>query len=282
MEQDKISILLIDENNDDIRFLDMLLSSKGYSVRSTGYTEHIMAELSESVPDCIIIDTGITEDGGRELCVRIKSGRSIADVPVIFIGDTGDRENMASVFNAGGADYILRPFRSEEILAKVGTHVELGGIKRRLDEIVNERISEFKNINRLLLDTVDEYKMILKDLQDNETLLLTIALNIPNSYLAIIEKDYTIGFTTGQEFKKNGIDPWRLVGLPIDKVFREQTDFVKGHFAASFAGRESSFEILLNGQYLFYKTVPLADASGEVARVLTVAENITERKGDPA
>jgi len=272
------SIFLIDDNDDDIHFLDMLLSEKGYRVEITGYSEHILTVLSELMPDCIIIDINIPLISGIELCRMIKSESGIADIPVIFISNVCDRENVMQAFCTGGTDYMLRPFRIEEVLAKVRNHMALSRMKRRLDEIVNERTSEFKNTNALLLETVDEYKKILKDLQDNETLLLTIALNMPNAYLAIIEKDYTIGFASGQEFKKNGFDPWRLVGLPINRVFREQTDFAKEHFSEAFAGKESAFEILLNDQYLLYRTVPLPDSSGEVVRVLTVAENITESK----
>ncbi len=240
--------------------------------------DDIFKDLDEEIPDCIILDINLPDKKGLKLCSRIKSNAALMDIPVIFVSAVNETDNICDAFNAGGVDYILKPFRREEVLAKVKNHVAMSRMKRRLEEVVHERTVELTRTNTLLVDTVEEYRNILKDLQENETLLLTIALNIPNSYLAIIEKDYTIGFASGQEFKKIGIDPWRLIGLSIDKVFKDKTEVVKEFFNKAFSGHESSFELYFNNQYQFYKTVPLINASGEVQRILTVAENITERK----
>ncbi|MCP4630639.1 MAG: PAS domain S-box protein, partial [bacterium] len=58
---------------------------------------------------------------------------------------------------------------------------------------------------------ITERKQAEQELQKNERLLRQIAANYPNSYLAITEKDYTISFTSGQEFKKQNLDPKQFV-----------------------------------------------------------------------
>ncbi|HPF06290.1 MAG TPA: response regulator [Spirochaetota bacterium] len=278
MDNGNGNIFIVDDSFENLQILYALLTDSGYNVNAMSDEDDIFKDLDEESPDCIILDINLPDKKGLKLCSRIKSNAALMDIPVIFVSAINETDNICDAFNAGGVDYILKPFRREEVLAKVKNHVAMSRMKRRLEEVVHERTVELTRTNTLLVDTVEEYRNILKDLQENETLLLTIALNIPNSYLAIIEKDYTIGFASGQEFKKIGIDPWRLIGLSIDKVFKDKTEVVKEFFNKAFSGHESSFELYFNNQYQFYKTVPLINASGEVQRILTVAENITERK----
>ena len=116
------------------------------------------------------------------------------------------------------------------------------------------------------------------ELREQEKLMRTIAENYPNSYLSIIEKDLTVGFTSGQEFNKLGLEPESFVGLTLDDVFGEHAEVVKEYYLDTFQGKETSFELYINNQYQLYRTVPLADEHGEIPRILAVVENITERK----
>ena len=118
----------------------------------------------------------------------------------------------------------------------------------------------------------------LTDLEESQRTLVSIAENFPDSYISIINADYTVGYTAGQEFKKNGLDPNDFIGLPLEQVFGEHADFVRSHYAKTFKGEESSFELSINGQYQEYRAVPLLDESGKINRILAVSKNVTERK----
>ena len=109
-------------------------------------------------------------------------------------------------------------------------------------------------------------------------MLRTIAENYPNSYLSIIEKDLTVGFTSGQEFKKQNLDRDQFTGLTLEQVFGDQTPLVREYYLKTFAGKEQSFELYTNEQYQLYRTVPLYALDGTIPRILSVAENITARK----
>jgi len=117
-----------------------------------------------------------------------------------------------------------------------------------------------------------------QSLRESEALLRTIAENYPNSYLSIIEKDLTVGFTSGQEFKKQHLNPDEFVGMTLEQVFGDQTPVVREHYLRTFAGKEQSFELFINDQHQFYRTVPLYAQDGTITRILSVVENITERK----
>ena len=115
-------------------------------------------------------------------------------------------------------------------------------------------------------------------LRASEVLMRTIAENYPNSYISIIEKDLTIGFTSGQEFKKQNLDPHQFVGLPLEPVFGEHAPFVREKYLETFGGAETQFELFINAQHQLYRTVPLRDSNGDIQQILVVVENITERK----
>jgi diguanylate cyclase (GGDEF)-like protein/PAS domain S-box-containing protein len=133
---------------------------------------------------------------------------------------------------------------------------------------------EDKHINARSVGATQFDRGMLK----SERLLWEIAANYPNSYMSIINKDLTIGFTSGQEFKKQGLDPHEYVGLTIEQVFGEQAPLVKEHYLKTFAGEETSFELYINNQYQLYKTVPLPGENGEINHILVVVENISEQK----
>ncbi len=115
-------------------------------------------------------------------------------------------------------------------------------------------------------------------LAEQENLLRKIAENYPSSYISIIEKNLTIGFTSGQEFKKQGLDPQQFIGLKLKDVFGDKTALIKKHYKKTFAGEEQTFDIEINGQYQIYRTVPLHAGDGSIPRILVVVENITEKK----
>lgn len=117
-----------------------------------------------------------------------------------------------------------------------------------------------------------------KKVRENEKLLRSIAENYPNSFLSIIEKDFTIGFTSGQEFKKRNLDPNQYIGLRLDQIFGEQTAFVRERYEKAFQGETCSFELHFMNQLQFYRTIPLIEEDGSIPRILAVVENVTERK----
>ncbi|NOY50558.1 MAG: response regulator [Chlorobi bacterium] len=117
-----------------------------------------------------------------------------------------------------------------------------------------------------------------KKLKDNERLLRKIAENYPNSFLSIINEDFSIGFSAGQEFSKQKLDPDDFVGLSLEQVFDDKAAIVKHYYERTFMGEEQSFELFINKQFQLYKTVPLTDDKGGIHQILSVAENITQRR----
>ncbi len=134
---------------------------------------------------------------------------------------------------------------------------------------------EFLGVTAMFTDITD-LKQTEDALRVSEKLLRTIAANYP-AYLSIIEKDLTIGFTSGKEFTKRNLDPDDYIGLKLEEVFGEHTSIVRENYLKAFRGKEVSFELYIDNQYQRYNILPLYNENGEVEKILAVVENITQR-----
>jgi PAS domain S-box-containing protein len=126
--------------------------------------------------------------------------------------------------------------------------------------------------------TQDELKIAKEKTEESERLLAKIAENYPNSFVSVIEKDLTVGFSGGQEFKRQNLNPNDFAGLTLEQVFGENEPVVKDYYLRTFNGEQTTFELVINDQHQLYKTVPLYDENGRISRILSVVENITQRK----
>ena len=115
------------------------------------------------------------------------------------------------------------------------------------------------------------------DLKSNEKLLRRIASNYP-ALLRIIDKNLEINFSSGKEFRKSNPNSQSYLHLPLEKFFSEHTPIVKNHFQKAFQGTESTFELTIDGQHQLHNICPLPDEKGKINQILSVVENITERK----
>lgn len=132
--------------------------------------------------------------------------------------------------------------------------------------------------NELLKSELNHLQKTEHENREQKKLLETIVENYPNSYISIIEKDLTVSFSFGQEFKNQNINPQVFYGLSLKDVFGEDEPIIKEHYLKTFVGEEQTFEMFINNQHQLYKTVPLLNEKGEIDRILAVVENNSERK----
>lgn len=179
-------------------------------------------------------------------------------------------------------DHLLQEVAAGRIPDKTEHRIRIGGsdqvrhIASTIRAIYNDSGQMIKLIGTV--QDVTDQKRSEETLRQQENLLRKIAENIPNSYLSIIEKDFTIGFTSGQEFKKQNLNPQKFIGRPLEEVFGKHAETIKSYYAKTFNGQECAFELFTNDQHQLYRTVPLYSSEGDIHRILAVVENITERK----
>ncbi len=128
------------------------------------------------------------------------------------------------------------------------------------------------------IQDITDRKVFEEKLRASESLLRKIAENYPNSFMSIINKDMTVGFTSGQEFKKLNLKPKDFIGKSIGDIFGDKADFIKKQYRRVFKREEITFEMNFDGQNQLYHVVPLMESDGKINRILSVVENITQRR----
>ena len=111
-------ILLVDDEVPIQKALGPLLGSRGYEVRAASTGAQALAAVLEWQPDLIILDLGLPDIGGTEVCRRI---RETSEVPIIVLSARGMERDKVEALDRGADDYVTKPFGPEELLARIRT-----------------------------------------------------------------------------------------------------------------------------------------------------------------
>ncbi|MFT3752651.1 MAG: PAS domain S-box protein [Paludibacter sp.] len=106
-----------------LRQLADILTGGGYRIYSVRTGSEVFAGIRTENPDMVLIETKLPDVSGFEVCKLLKEANSTSRIPVIFINELSDRDEIRKAFAVGGADYITYPFIAEEILARVEMHL---------------------------------------------------------------------------------------------------------------------------------------------------------------
>lgn len=120
------NILVIDDTPEDVQYLIRILTEWGYQVHVLSDGQTAASVIQRVHPDLVLLDIDLDcRLDGYEICEHLKASEETRDVPIIFITESGKTINKDHILSAGGIDYLTRPFRSEEVLARVETHLAL-------------------------------------------------------------------------------------------------------------------------------------------------------------
>lgn len=130
MAKSKPHILLIDDSMVDQRLLIGLLTAHQYRV-SVAFNGREGVQKSELLkPDLILLDINMPDMNGFAACRLIKQAPLTRHIPVIFLSAANDPDQRLQGLKLGAVDFIAKPFNEEEVLARVGIHLELSRANR--------------------------------------------------------------------------------------------------------------------------------------------------------
>jgi two-component system KDP operon response regulator KdpE len=110
------TILVVDDEPQIRRVMRTTLSSQGYSVVEAPTGEEALEKLRSARPDLILLDINMKGMSGLETCQEIRRG---SDVPVIMLTVRNTERDKVRALDAGADDYVVKPFGSEELLARI-------------------------------------------------------------------------------------------------------------------------------------------------------------------
>lgn len=132
-------ILIIDDNPMNLLLTSKMLENKGYlSITAESGLEGI-EQIEKELPSLILLDIMMPEMDGYEVCRKINEVEKWKEIPIIFLTAMGQTEDLVEGFEAGGVDYITKPFKNEELLIRVKNHLELADSRKKIVEMNRTR-----------------------------------------------------------------------------------------------------------------------------------------------
>lgn len=142
-------VLIVDDNPTNVLLTDTILRNRGYDTLTALSGIAALELLKDHLPALILLDVMMPDMDGLEVCRIIKKNPDWIDIPIIFLTANTQTDDIIRGFEAGGVDYITKPFKPEELVVRVNTHLELFNSRRTIIEM-NKRILEMnKNRDKL-------------------------------------------------------------------------------------------------------------------------------------
>ena len=272
-------ILIVDDEIPNLRLLTELLEKEGYQVRPAEKAQTALDSALVKPPGLILLDVRMPEMDGFELCRRLKQDKRTKHVPIIFVSALQDLEARIQGFEAGGVDFISRPFQEEEILARVRTHMSLHRSQQHLEQLVDERTSKLSESKAGLEKTVKE----LEESEERYELAVTGSSAGIWDWDIVYDRVYysdrfkeLLGYApeeplvTQDEFW-NRLHPadYEATRLAVDQHFEERVPYIIDYRLQMKSGEYRWFHA--RGQALWDKTGKLTRMSGSIT-------DITDRK----
>lgn len=117
-------VLIVDDIPENLSMLHDALDEAGYTVLVATHGEAALARAAQLQPDVILLDAVMPGLDGFEVARRLKADFVTAHIPIVFMTGLTESEHVVAAFDAGGADYVTKPLRPQEVLARIGAHMQ--------------------------------------------------------------------------------------------------------------------------------------------------------------
>ncbi len=149
----EMKILIVDDIPENISALAIALESEGFDIKTAAGGEQALQIVHHDSPDLILLDINMNGMNGFDTCLALKKSDATKDIPVIFLTVSKETEAVVKAFACGGVDYIAKPFRQEEVCARVRTHLYLRALVKEKEKLIGElkeALAKVKTLSGLL------------------------------------------------------------------------------------------------------------------------------------
>ncbi len=260
--ENRREILVVEDNPASLRFLTRILADHGYRVRPATDGPLALQSAAAKAPDLIMLDVKMPDMDGYEVCRRLKSDEKSRRVPVIFISALNDLSEKVKGFQAGGVDYITKPFEAEEILARVKIHLDLKELTEDLAQKVRERTEELQK-------SEENYRLLIENQTD-----LVVKVDTEGRFL----------FVSPSYCRMFGKTEKELLGKTFMPLVHEEdrqatAEAMKGLYRPPYAIYVEQQAMTRDGwRWLAWADTAVLDEDKNVTAIIGVGRDISERK----
>ena len=167
-------VMIIDDNETNVKLLNLVLTKAGFKTDTIINPKFAFDIIKETKPTLILLDINMPEINGLQLCKMIKKDNETKAIPVIFVSSLTDVKYIAGGLAIGAVDYITKPIKPEEVVARVSVQMQLALAHKKL-----------KKTNEILQKQITEERLNSSDMQEDFLYSLMQIKNGQNS-----DKDY--------------------------------------------------------------------------------------------
>ncbi|MDR7094873.1 response regulator transcription factor [Hydrogenophaga laconesensis] len=120
---DALVVLIVDDVPDNVAPLHDALDDAGYTVLVALDGESAIRRATQALPDVVLLDAVMPGLDGFEVARRLKAQPATAHIPIIFMTGLTETEHLVAALDAGGADYVTKPIKPREVMARMGVHL---------------------------------------------------------------------------------------------------------------------------------------------------------------
>jgi PAS domain S-box-containing protein len=264
----KGNLLLIDDDPAVLQVLGAILAKEGYGLTSVTQGRMGLKAARDELPDLVLLDIGLSDLDGIEVCRRLKADKRTSAIPVVFISGLKAVEDKIRGFEAGGVDYIAKPFGVQEVLARVAAHLTISRSRKQI-EAQNVRLEQ----------EIRDRKMA-----EMERQRLIAAIEHAAEGIFLAGPDRVITYANRSLCAETGYSKEEIVGRPMDSLAGEgnERSFYTGvrnamKAGVTWSGRYSTRKKDGTSYQVEGSVVPIKDDSGLVTNYVCVTRDITEQ-----
>jgi DNA-binding NtrC family response regulator len=270
---DAATVLIVDDEPFHVDVLEQELGAVGYRTVRASSGEEAVALAAQAQPDLILLDVRMPGIGGYEACRRLKANEATRAIPVIVLTALTETFEKVRAFREGAVDYVTKPFETEELLARVGTHVAL----RR--EIEAHRKSK-ATIHLLVEESRSDHDGLIGESPALQRVREQIAQVAPTDSTVLIQGETG----TGKELvaravheksarRERPLIKINCAALPRELVESELFGHERGAFTGAIQQRRGRFELADGGTVFLDEVGELPpEAQAKLLRVLQERE----------
>lgn len=174
------TILIVDDQEENLRLVGTVLSMMNYDIILASSAEQAYKRLASRLPDLILLDVLMPDVDGLTTCRQIKAESKWADIPVIFLSAADDKNLIVQALEAGGVDYVTKPFNMAELVSRVRTQLSLKQARDQLRTLAEDK-------DEILGILAHDLKNTLAGMKLSAGLLQGRAADLPPRCMALVD-----------------------------------------------------------------------------------------------